>query len=113
MAMLSSIMDSWKDSYTVRRVFGDAVEKDGITVIPVAKISGGGGGGMGQSSDEDPSSEGEGGGFAGMARPVGVYVVRAESVEWHPALDITMLGVAGMVLAALITLVLGRSLRRR
>ena len=59
------------------------------------------------------TGEGEGGGFGGMARPAGVYVVRADGVEWQPALDVTMIAMAGIALAALITLTLGVSLRRR
>jgi len=114
MAVVNTLMDSWKDTYSVRHVFGDPVEKDGMTVIPVAKVGGGGGGGMGTAGDsaENPG-EGEGGGFGGMARPAGVYVVRADSVEWLPALDVTMLGMAGIGLAALMTLVLGKALRGR
>jgi uncharacterized spore protein YtfJ len=112
MAMANSLMDSWKDTYTVRRVFGDAVEKDGIVVIPVATVAGGGGGGSGSAGDAG-DGEGEGAGFGGMARPAGVYVVKADSVEWHPALDITMLGMAGIALTALISLVVGSAIRRR
>ena len=113
MALINEVMESWKDAYAVRRVFGDSVEKDGLTVIPVAMVTGGGGGGSGQAADEEPSSEGEGGGFGGMVRPVGVYVVRADGVEWYPAVDVTLLSVAGIALGALIALVLGRALRRR
>lgn len=112
MALINKLMDSWKDTFTVRRVFGDAVERDGVTVIPVAMVAGGGGGGAG-GSGVDGEGEGEGGGFGGMARPAGVYVVKADSVEWHPALDITLLGMAGIALTALIALVLGRALGRR
>ena len=112
MAQLNGIMDSWKDTYTVRRVFGDPVEKDGVTIIPVAMVGGGGGGGSG-SAGETGNGEGEGGGFGGMARPAGVYVVKADSVKWKPAIDVTMLGLAGIALSALVALVLGRALRRR
>jgi len=111
MALVNKLMDAWKDTYTARRVFGDSIEKDGVTVIPVAMVSGGGGG-SGPVEDESPA-EGSGGGFGGLARPVGVFVVSAESVEWKPAVDVTVLGVAGIGLAALIALVLGRALRRR
>jgi len=112
MALVNKLMDSWKDTYTVRRVFGDPIEKDGVTVIPVAMVAGGGGGGGGTSGVEG-EGEGEGGGFGGMARPAGVYVVKADSVQWQPALDITLLGMAGIALTALITLVLWRVLGRR
>lgn len=112
MAMVQDMMQSWRDTYTVRRVFGDPVEKDGVTVIPVAMVAGGGGGGSGAAGEGD-DAEGSGGGFGGIARPAGVYVVRADSVEWLPALDITLLGMAGIALTALITLVVARALGRR
>ena len=40
------------------------------------------------------------------------YVVRADSVEWQPALDVTVLGLAGIALAALITMTVGGAIRR-
>lgn len=111
MTLMKDVMKSWHDTYTVRRVFGDPIEKDGVTVIPVAMVAGGGGGGNGPADAEGEAESG--GGFGGMARPAGVYVVRPEGVEWQPALDITLLGMAGIALTALITLVLGWALRRR
>jgi uncharacterized spore protein YtfJ len=32
-----------RDAISVRKVFGDPVERDGVTVIPAARIAGGGG----------------------------------------------------------------------
>ena len=114
MALMNKILDSWHDAFSVKRVFGDPIEKDGFTVIPVAMISGGGGGGrQTEAEGAEGGDEGEGGGFGGMARPAGAYVITADSVQWHPALDITLLGIGGLVLAALITLVLGKALGRR
>lgn len=110
MAMIKDMMQAWQDTYTVRRVFGEAIEKDGVVVIPVAMVAGGGGGGV---ADEANDAESSGGGFGGMARPAGAYVVKADGVEWKPALDITLLGMAGIALSALIALVLGRALGRR
>lgn len=112
MALINSMMQSWQDAFAVRRVFGEPVEKDGVVVIPVAVVSGGGGGGSGSAAEPD-EGEGEGGGFGGMARPVGVYVVKADGVEWLPALDVTMLGIAGIALSALIALVMARALGRK
>jgi uncharacterized spore protein YtfJ len=108
-------MKSWQDTYTVRRVFGDPVEKDGVTIIPVAQVSGGGGGGGAGIAPEENAdgAESSGGGFGGNARPVGVFVVRADGVEWQPALDVTLLGVLGIALAALMTLTLGWALGRK
>jgi uncharacterized spore protein YtfJ len=122
MALAKGLMKSWHDTYSVRRVFGDPIEKEGVTVIPVAMVVGGGGGGRGQGADDAAGNgvgagggfgEGEGGGFGGLARSAGVYVVRADDVEWKPAVDVTLLGIAGILLAALITVTLGRAFRRR
>jgi len=112
MALMKDITQSWQDTFTVRRVFGDPVEKDGVTVIPVATVSGGGGGGSSPAT-EASDGEGSGGGFGGMARPAGVFVVRADGAEWIPSLDVTMVTLAGIALGALITVTLGKALRRR
>ena len=112
MHTVKDMMHTWKDTYTVRRVFGEPVDKGEVTVIPVAHIAGGGGGGAGPDEDAG-GAEASGGGFGGMARPAGVYVVRADGVEWQPALDVTRLAVAGITLAALITITLGWALGRK
>ena len=38
------ILDQANDAITVRRVFGEPIERDGVTVVPVAVVFGGGGG---------------------------------------------------------------------
>ena len=111
MALVEDLMKGWHDNFTVRRVFGDPVERGNVTVIPVARIAGGGGGG-GAPTEGEGGAENSGGGFGGMARPAGVYVVRADGVEWQPALDVTALGLAGIALAALITMTVGGVIRR-
>ena len=112
MALMKEIMEPWRDTYTARRVFGDPIEKDGITVIPAAMVAGGGGGGTGPAEGAD-DTESAGGGFGGMARPAGVYVLRGDDVQWQPAIDVTLLGMAVIALAALTMLVMGRALRHR
>lgn len=120
MALMKDIMQSWHDTFSVRRVFGDPIEKDGVTIIPVAMVAGGGGGGSGSTGggpgdttgEEQAAEKGSGGGFGGMARPTGVYVVTAESVEWKPALDVTLIALAGIALAGLITRIVARIIRR-
>ena len=49
---------------------------------------------------------------AWRARQASTWSVRT-SVEWQPALDITRLGLAGIALAALITVTLGWALGRK
>ena len=59
------------DAINVKRVFGDPIETEGVTVIPAAKVGGGGGGGG------DNENNG-GGGFGLGARPVGAYVIKGD-----------------------------------
>ena len=103
-----------RDAMNVRRVFGDAYEIVGVTVIPVARVSGGGGGGGGEGASTTASGGGFGTGFGLHVCPVGVYQVRDGDVVWKPAVDAGRLAKGGQVLAGLvivcITLV---ALRRR
>jgi uncharacterized spore protein YtfJ len=46
-----------KDAITVKRVYGEPIEKNGVTIVPAAAVRGGGGGGVGEgSSDEGTGS---------------------------------------------------------
>lgn len=69
-----------------RAVFGDPVERDGLTIIPVARISWGvgGGGGTGSSSKGEKSDAGEGGGGGGgmHAKPLGYIEIRDGSATF-------------------------------
>ena len=98
-----------------QRVFGEAYEVGDVTVIPVSVVRGGGGGGGGEGRgpgpDEGtdtaaPQGSGGGAGFGINARPVGVYVVKGDSVEWKPAVDRMKAVLGGQVVAivALLTI---------
>ena len=93
-----------RDSLTVKRVFGEPYEKNGMTVIPVARVQGGAGGGGGEGPDGQ--GKGSGSGFAMTARPVGAYVIRGDELTWRPALDINriILGAQIVAIVALLTL---------
>jgi uncharacterized spore protein YtfJ len=99
------------DALTVRRVFGDAYELDGVTIIPVARVAGGAGGGGGEGTGKE--GKGFGTGFGVGAHPVGVYEVRDGHVEWTPAIDVNRLAKGGQVLAAVIAICAMLVLRRR
>ena len=71
-----------QDALAVSRVYGEPIQKNGVTLIPAAEVMGGGGGG----SDEANNG---GGGFGVSARPVGTWVIRGEEVAWEPAVDAT------------------------
>ena len=84
-----------RDALTVKRVFGDPYERDGVTVIPVARVQGGAGGGGGEGTD----GKGGGSGFGLSARPAGVFVIRRGDVEFRPAVDVNRAILGGQVLA--------------
>jgi uncharacterized spore protein YtfJ len=96
---IHEVLNHVRDAMTVKRVFGDPYEKDGVTVIPVANVMGGAGGGGGSSAavsagtgdavatDGAPES-GYGIGYGLRATPAGVYVIKDGEVEWKPALDV-------------------------
>jgi uncharacterized spore protein YtfJ len=93
-----------RDAMTVKRVFGEAYEKDGVTIIPAAFVAGGGGGGG--------DAEGSGGaGFGLTAFPVGAYIIKDGNVTWRPALNINLL--IPVALLTLRTIVRVRAKRRR
>ncbi len=94
---MSDVLTTARDAVTVKRVFGEPYEKDGLTVIPAAAVRGGAGGGTGH---DEKGQEGEGGGFGVQGRPVGAYVIRDGQVSWRPAVDPNrIIGVAGFVVA--------------
>lgn len=99
-------IESARDAITVKRVFGESYQQDGVTVIPAAQVSGGAGGGGGEGDDnEGKHGSGSGGGFGVRARPAGVYVVDGDNVRWRPAIDLNriVLGLFALVGVALVT----------
>jgi uncharacterized spore protein YtfJ len=95
---IDEVLESARDAVTVKRVFGEPFEKDGLTVIPAARVAGGGGGGSGTAADGEG---GEGGGFGLAGRPAGAYVIQDGEVHWRPALDPNrIIAVVGAVVVA-------------
>ena len=85
-----------RDALSVKRVFGEPYEEDGVKIIPVAKFMGGAGGGGGEGADQ---GKGFGSGFGLNARPAGVYVIRDGTVSWRPAVDVNRIVLGGQVVA--------------
>jgi uncharacterized spore protein YtfJ len=100
MANVDELLEGARDAITVKRVYGDPIEGDGVTVVPAAVVRGGGGGGG------DAEHNG-GGGFGLQARPVGAWVIRGGEATWKPAVDVNR------ILAYAILLGLAFALRRR
>jgi uncharacterized spore protein YtfJ len=122
---INEVLGQARDAMTVKRVFGDPYEKDGLTVIPVANVMGGAGAGGGpgaaarmagadKGTGGDAGVEGSGGaadtgygmGYGLRATPAGVYVIRAGEVEWKPAVDMNGVAIQRTVLAVVALLVL-------
>ncbi|MDP8957069.1 MAG: sporulation protein [Actinomycetota bacterium] len=101
---VETVMTQVKDALTVKRVFGEPYEKNGATVIPVAKVQGGAGGGTGE--DERGAQKGSGTGFGLSARPIGAFVIKGDQMTWRPAVDVNRIILGGQVVAivALLTI---------
>jgi uncharacterized spore protein YtfJ len=98
-----------KDSMTVKRVYGEPLEKDGVTVIPAARVQGGAGGGGGEGAQGE--GRGSGSGFGVNAKPAGAFVIRGDEVSWRPAIDVNRLILGGQVVA-LVALLVARSIAK-
>jgi len=132
---VENLLAKTSDNLSVRRAFGTAYEKDGMLIIPVAMVAGGGGGGTsrtrrgnsaarpGTSPEEDATVDGAtpqdsgpmdaGGGFGGLVLPSGAYVVKGDQVRWVPAVDVTIVAVASLILVQVLARTWARRQRRR
>jgi uncharacterized spore protein YtfJ len=87
-------------------VYADAVESEGVTVIPVAKARWGFGGGSGQREDE----EGSGGGGGAVVNPIGFIEIRDGAAKFHRIHNVSLpfLAVTGLCGLWLLTKILRR-----
>ena len=111
-----------RDTMHVRRAFGEPIRQDGVTIVPVAHVSGASGhgygtgemaGGLGEDSRGDGSGSGGGGGLLVRVRPLGVYVIHGTDVQWRPALDLGRVILGGQVVGGLAVLAVTWATRRR
>jgi hypothetical protein len=72
----------------VGAIFGDPVEREGVTVIPVGRLrwafGGGGGRGPGGEGQGDGEGEGAGGGGGVTASPAGYIEIRDGTASYRP-----------------------------
>lgn len=109
------------DNSTVRRVFGEPIERDGALIIPVATFRGAVGGGDGMPMTDEPAASkgllsGWGGGGMWSATPAGVYVVKDGETTWLPVVDVNrsiMLGCLTGITALLVLRSVIRALVKR
>ena len=96
MPNVDELLAGAREAITVRRVYGEPIEQDGVILVPAARVMGGGGGGG--------DTEGNGGGGFGIyAWPVGAYVIRDAKVTWKPAVDPVRVGALVLFAALLLT----------
>lgn len=106
MNTFQAAMDHALEGMQVRHVFGEPIERDGVLVIPAAKVRGGGGGGG--------DTEGNGGGGFGLtAKPMGMFILREGRVDWQPAIDLNRIILGGQITAIVALLVLRSIFKRR
>ncbi len=104
-AVLDGIREA-VDGAAAGRVFGEPIVQGNLTVLPVAKVSGGGGGGGGTGpAVEGQETGGSGGGFGVTAKPLGVFVIKDGTVRWRPAIDVNKVILGGQLVAVTALLV--------
>ncbi len=81
-------------------VFGEPVHQEGLTVIPVARVSWGFGGGGGASATNDERGEGGGGGVS--VSPAGFIELKDGAADYRPIKNPAALarGVASIIVAS-------------
>lgn len=108
MSFVERLADNIQAHANAKQVYGEPVEKDGVTIIPVAKVQFGvGGGGLGSGH-----AERGGGGGGAKSTPVGFIEIRNGIAEYRP-LPVDPMAVVGAAIAgALAGAVAMRILRR-
>ena len=104
---VQELISGARDVLSVKRVYGDPYEKNGLTLIPAANVRGGGGLGTGEA---EGGESGTGGGFGLIARPSGAWIIEDGRATWRPAIDVNRIILGGQLVAITAILVTGRVL---
>jgi len=132
------ILAQARDAMNARRVFGEPIDRDGVTIVPVMRLLGGAGGGGGEENASlgggagaaadagadattdaaiEPAAGLQGAaasfgvGFGVKASPAGVYVIKGDDVRWLPAVEPERLALIGGTIVV-IALLIARSIAR-
>ena len=106
--ILSTLADRLGGRFSASTVFGSPVEREGVTVIPVATVRFGLGGGGGEDSSGGQS--GEGGGGAGSGAPAGYIEIKDGRSRFVPIVHPGRM--VAMFCATAVAMVLGLRLGR-
>jgi uncharacterized spore protein YtfJ len=114
--LVRRIGDTVGDKAKAATVFGEPVEREGITVIPVAKARFGFGGGGGSGGPEGREGSGGGGGGGAMISPVGYIELRDGTARYKriatPADVLPVVAAASLAMLAVKQLLGARTSRR-
>jgi uncharacterized spore protein YtfJ len=105
--LLERLVTQFGGQARVQAVFGDAVERAGVTVIPVARVRWGIGGGGGEA----PEGAGSGGGGGVVADPVGYIEITSGGATFRPIAR-RFGGPLSLLAGAIATAIVLRSLAR-
>lgn len=118
MEQLFDSVEKVRETAHWRAAFGEPQVFEDKTVIPVARVGytfgmgfGSGTGPKGEDGEPAPGGEGGGGGGGATAKPLGVVVVTPESVYFEETVDASKIVLAGIGVAALFILQLGKTVR--
>jgi len=109
--VLQKIGETLGSTATVKSVFGEPIQANGKTVVPVAKVAYGFGGGFGAGKHgKNSGQQGEGGGGGGGVRafPAGVLEITESSTRFIPFTDLRWLAFVFAAGAAFGGLILAR-----
>lgn len=107
--LLQGLAERFGASARASAVFGEPVEREGVTVIPVARATWGIGGGSGG----EPPNEGSGGGGGSVVSPIGYIEIHADRAEFKRLRDRRASMLLGGVTAGLLGLLVGGWIRRQ
>jgi uncharacterized spore protein YtfJ len=103
--ILQSLTERFATTANVKQVFGEPIEAQGKTIVPVARVwyhvGAGWGGRKSDSGEGGQSGGGGGGGGTVIASPVGVLEMTAEGVRFERFFDAKQAGIlvgAGVLL---------------
>lgn len=105
---LRTALRGLEENASVRKAYGDPIESDGRTIIPVARVVYGFGAGSGSSPEmEDGGGEGSGGGGGAITDPIGVLEVTEHGTRFVRFTNWKQLGLAAGI-GLLLGLLVGR-----
>ncbi len=106
------IFEKFSTARDVSLVYGDPIEMQGRTIIPVARIKysvgGGSGGGYGPIAQEGDGQEeaaagghGEGAGGSFSVKPIGIYDVTADKTVYRPIVPLELMVLVPLMVSGL------------